>query len=73
MSNELVFIKRNEMFITSKTIAMDANIKHKNIKKLILKYEIKLEMFGKVPFEMEASKSGQHEKIYFLSEPQEHF
>ena len=44
--NELVVLKKNDCFTTSRVIAEGTNNKHKNVKELILKYKKDLQEFG---------------------------
>lgn len=71
---ELVEIKNDEAFTTSKIIAEGTGNKHHAIQTLIQKYEKRIEQFGSLSFEMRARKresvGGVSEKIYYLNEPQ---
>lgn len=70
---ELVEVRNDEVFTTSKVIAEGTGNKHHSVRVLIQKYEKNLSSFGKVSFEMRASSSGQKEKIYLLTEEQATF
>lgn len=68
---ELVEVKNNEVFTTSKVIAEGTNNKHHAVQALIQKYEKNLSRFGQVAFEMRAvkySRGTNEEKIYLLNE-----
>lgn len=67
---ELVEMKDNDIFTTSKIIADGTNNKHHSMTAIIQKYESDFAEFGKVRFEMEPLKSGQKEKVYLLNEEQ---
>lgn len=67
---ELVQVKRNEVFTTSKIIAEGTNNKHHSVTAIIQKYERDFDEFGKVRFKMEPLPSGQSEKVYTLNEEQ---
>ncbi len=67
---ELVQVKRNEVFTTSKIIAEGTNNKHHSVTAIIQKYESDFDEFGKVRFKMEPLPSGQSEKVYILNEEQ---
>lgn len=54
----------------SKIISDKLELKHHSITRIIRKYEDDFKMFGKVGFEIQASISGQKEKIYILNEMQ---
>lgn len=75
--NELVCIKTScgneDVYVSSKIIALNANIQHKNLRELIYKYEHLLKQFGKLLFETEPLESGQKEKIVYLNEQQATF
>lgn len=65
---ELVEVRDNEVFTTSKIIAEGTRNKHHSITAIIQKYESKFD--GKVRFQIEPLPSGQKEKIYLLNEEQ---
>lgn len=67
---ELVEVRKDEIFTTSKIIADGTNNKHHSITAIIQKYESDFVEFGKVRFEMEPLESGQKEKVYILNEEQ---
>lgn len=69
---ELVEVKKNEVFTTSKIIAECTGNKHHAIRTLIQKYESDFNNsdYGKLSFEMRPLPSGQTEKVYLLNEQQ---
>lgn len=70
---ELVQLKGNDVFTTSKVIAEGTNVKHHAVQQIISKYESDFTEFGQVAFEMRAvkySRGTNEEKIYFLNEEQ---
>jgi len=67
---ELVEVRKDEIFTTSKIIADGTNNKHHSMTAIIQKYESDFAEFGKVRFEMEPLESGQKEKVYILNEEQ---
>lgn len=67
---ELIKVKKNEIFTTSKIIAEGTNNKHHSITAVIQKYENDFSDSGKVRFKMEPLPSGQKEKVYLLNEEQ---
>lgn len=73
MSN-LVLIKRQDnqeiLVTTSEVISERVNYSHESVQRLIRNHIASLEVFGKVGFEIRASKKNQEEKIFFLNEQQ---
>lgn len=70
---ELVEMKDNDIFTTSKIIADGTNNKHNSITAIIQKYEEDFREFGKVRFVDLKSKNpqgGRPEKVYYLNEEQ---
>ncbi len=70
---ELIEVKRNEIFTTSKIIAEGTNNKHESIVAIIQKYEGDFSEFGKLRFSDLKSgnpKGGRPEKVYYLNEEQ---
>lgn len=67
---ELVEVRKDEIFTTSKIIADGTNNKHHSMTAIIQKYESDFAEFGKVRFEMKPLESGQKEKVYILNEEQ---
>lgn len=70
---ELIEVKRNEIFTTSKIIAEGTNNRHHAIQQLIVKYKSDFSEFGQVAFEMRAVKYARgtnQEKVYLLNEEQ---
>lgn len=67
---ELVEVRKDEIFTTSKIIADGTNNKHHSMTAIIQKYKSDFVEFGKVRFEMEPLESGQKEKVYILNEEQ---
>ena len=74
--NELILLKNNDVFTTSLVIAAGTNVKHKNIKELVSKYENDLKDFGKVRvLNATLDTNGGVQKIsyYLLNEQQATF
>lgn len=67
---EIVSVRNNQVFTSSKIIAVWTNNKHHSITAVIQKYLSDFEDFGKVRFEMEPLSSGQKEKVYILNQQQ---
>ena len=67
---DLVEVRKDEIFTTSKIIADGTNNNHHSMTAIIQKYESDFAEFGKVRFEMEPLESGQKEKVYILNEEQ---
>lgn len=73
---DLVEIKNNEAFTTSKIIADGTKNKHHAIQQLISKYEKSISRFGQITFEMRPVKYARGtnmEKVYLLNEGQATF
>lgn len=73
---ELILLKNNDIFTTSLVIAEGTNVKHKNIKELVSKYENDLKDFGKVRvLNATLDTNGGVQKIsyYLLNEQQATF
>lgn len=75
---ELVELRNDEPFTTSKIIAEGTNVKHEAVQKLIRKYEKSISRFGLVGFEIRVLKHKEYkgstrEKIYLLNEQQATF
>lgn len=73
---ELVELRKNDVFTTSKVIADGTGNKHHAIQQLISKYEKSISRFGQVAFEMRAVKYARGtnmEKVYLLNEGQATF
>ncbi len=71
--NDLVTLKKDECYTTSKVVADNLNRKHKSIRQLIETNENDFLEFGRLPFQMTPlkTKSGiQNFKVYFLNEQQ---
>ena len=71
--NELVFIKKNDAFTDSMTIAEATDNQHKSVMALIRTHRAKFETFGRIEFSDLKSlnpKGGRPTKICFLNEPQ---
>ena len=68
----LVFIKKDNVYTSSKIIAEFTETKHHSITKLVQNYADDFKRFGalKVGFEIEPSKTNQKKKIYLLNEQQ---
>lgn len=56
--------------VDSRVVAGYLGIKHKNVREMIQKYADDFREHGKVPFQTEASPSGQREKFALLNEDQ---
>ena len=70
---ELIEVKRNEIFTTSKIIAEGTNNQHESIIAIIQKYESDFSEFGRLRFSDLKSgnpKGGRPEKVYYLNEEQ---
>lgn len=70
---ELVFIKRNDAFTDSMTIAEATDNQHKSVITLIKTHMKQLECFGRVEFSYLKSlnpKGGRPSKVFYLNEPQ---
>lgn len=67
---ELVFIKNENTFTSSKIIAENGEIEHSSVQRLIRENKQVLSQFGKIGFEIRPLSSGQSEKIYLLNEQQ---
>lgn len=70
---ELVFIKRNDAFTDSMTIAEATGNQHKSIMALIRTHKESFEKFGKLDFSYLKSlnpKGGRPSKVFYLNEPQ---
>jgi phage regulator Rha-like protein len=72
---ELMLVEEvsGEARVSSKVISENTDRQHKNIKETIEKYHEQLSHFGKVPFQTEATESGQSEKVFYLNEDQSIF
>ena len=71
--DELVFIKRNDAFTDSMTIAEATDNQHKSVVALIKSHKESLESFGKIEFsdfKSTNSRRGRPVKICYLNEPQ---
>lgn len=74
--NNLVIIKKNDIFTDSLVIAEGTNNSHKSVKNLISKYENELSSLGRVVFKKEpfATNGGEQDVTYYeLNEPQATF
>lgn len=67
---ELVSIKRNKPFTSSKIIADNSGLKHSTICRIIHKYTKDFEDFGVLEIGYEIKNNKQGEKIYLLNEEQ---
>lgn len=71
---ELVEVKKDEIFTTSKIIAEGTNNQHESIVAVIRKYENDILDFGKIDFsDLKSGKRGQPERVYYLNEEQATF
>ena len=71
--NDLVILKKDDVFTTSEVIANGTNSSYRSVQRLIEKYQKDLSEFGKVRFEitpLKESKTKQNRKIYLLNEQQ---
>lgn len=74
--NELIILKNNDVFTTSLVIAEGTNVKHKNIKELVSKYENDFKDFGKVRVlnaTLDTNGGAQKTSYYLLNEQQATF
>lgn len=74
--SELIILKNNDVFTTSLVIAEGTNVKHKNIKELVSKYENDLKDFGKVRVlnaTLDTNGGTQKTSYYLLNEQQATF
>ncbi|MFA9376201.1 MAG: Rha family transcriptional regulator [Lachnotalea sp.] len=71
--NELVSIKGNDIFTDSLVIANGTGNKHRSVQRVIDKYILSIEQFGKVRFKIAPTSSGQEQKVYQLNEQQATF
>lgn len=71
---ELVEVRDNEVFTTSKIIAEGTGNKHSSVQAIIQKYAENIEKFGSLDFsDFKSEKRGRPEKIYYLNEQQATF
>lgn len=70
--NEIVYIKKEDVFTNSKIISEGAGIQHHSITKILKNYKSDFEEFGKlkIGFQIQPSKTNQKEKLYLLNEQQ---
>ena len=73
MMNQLVKIKKNDVYTDSLVIANGTNYKHSIIQRKIRDYQSDFAELGKLSFENRALPSGQKQKLYLLNEPQASF
>lgn len=73
MQDNLVILKKDDVFTTSKVIADGTGISHKKIKNAINKYKTPMETFGKVVSYGNTLPSGQTEILYLMNEQQATF
>ena len=71
--NELVQIKRNDVYTDTFIIADGTENKHKNVKELIVKYEKQFKSLGTLYVLNGESSGGRPEQYYELNEPQSAF
>ncbi len=71
--NNLVIVKRNDVFTDSLVIAQGTKIAHRRIKDAIRKYENQLKTFGLLGAYQTKSTGGRPEEIYTLNEQQATF
>lgn len=71
---ELVELKGNDVFTSSKIIAEGTKNQHESVVAIIKKYESDICDFGKLEYsDLKSGKRGQPEKIYYLNEEQATF
>lgn len=71
MNIQLVELKNNEAFTTSKIIAEGANIQHESVVRLIKEHLLNLERWGKINFsDFKSGKRGRPTRIFYLNEQQ---
>lgn len=73
MGNNLVFIKKDDVFTSSKIIAENTNIEHESVQRILRKYKSDFEEFGRLRFSDSKSGNllgGRPEKIGLLNEQQ---
>lgn len=67
---ELIEVKKDDIFTTSKIIAEGTNNQHESIVSIIRKYENDISDFGKVDFsDLKSGKRWQLERVRFKTEP----
>lgn len=71
--NDLVILKKDDVFTTSKVIADGTGISHKKLKLTINKYKSAIETFGLLVSYKTESTGGRPEEIILLTEPQATF
>lgn len=71
--DELVFVKREDVFTDSKIIAIGTKTTHHAIQQLLKKYKNELEQLGTFRISNAESTGGRKENIYLLNEPQATF
>jgi len=74
--NQLILLKNNDVFTTSLIIAEGTNVRHKNIKELVSKYENDFKDFGKVRVlnaTLDTNGGIQKTSYYLLNEQQATF
>lgn len=69
----LVELRKNDIFTNSKVIAEGTENQHKNVKELIEKYQNDIEDFGTLSVLNVESTGGRPERIYYLNEEQATF
>lgn len=67
--NELVAIKRNDLFTDSMIIANETGYEHSVIQRKVRDYKTEFAQLGKLGFHNRPLDSGQKQKIYELNEP----
>lgn len=68
--NELVKIKKNDLFTDSVVVATETGYEHAVIQRKIRDYRCEFEQLGKLSFHDRPLESGQKLKVYELNEPQ---
>lgn len=69
--NDLVFLKRNDVFTDSMIIAQATENQHESVARIIKKHGKELEKFGRLEFtDLKSGKRGRPTKVCLLTEPQ---
>lgn len=73
MKNELVYIRKNDVFTNSLIIASGTGVEHRKVKDQIRKYETQIKQLGLLASYQAESTGGRPEEYYALNEPQASF
>ena len=71
--NELVYIKKNDVFMNTITIAMETENEHESIKRLITTHKSRFLTLGSLPISNRESSGGRPLQYYELNEQQATF